>query len=126
MVRMVRMVRSLADRTFQLWLQPLELLQAALRRRKGRNDADLRALVEFQRQLRELSQLRERGERRHVRELLAAAEPGGSVHGERANFTGLVLGCIKAKFCKKICFFESSRRDLYNALLCTALKSYFF
>ena len=27
-------------------------------------------------------------------------EPGGSVHGERANFTGLVLGCIEAKFCK--------------------------
>ena len=26
--------------------------------------------------------------------------PGGSVHGERANFTGLVLGCIEAKFCK--------------------------
>ena len=26
--------------------------------------------------------------------------PGGSVHGERANFTGLVLGCIDADFCK--------------------------
>ena len=26
--------------------------------------------------------------------------PGGSVRGERANFTGLVLGCIEAKFCK--------------------------
>ena len=26
--------------------------------------------------------------------------PGESVHGERANFTGLVLGCIEAKFCK--------------------------
>ena len=26
--------------------------------------------------------------------------PGGSVHGERANFTGLVLGYIEAKFCK--------------------------
>ena len=24
-------------------------------------------------------------------------EPGGSVHGERANFTGLVLGCIEAR-----------------------------
>ena len=34
----------------------------------------------------------------------------------------LVLGCIEAKFCK----FESSRRDLHNALLCTALKSHFF
>ena len=25
-------------------------------------------------------------------------EPGGSVHGERANFTALVLGCIDAEF----------------------------
>ena len=29
-----------------------------------------------------------------------AREPGGSVHGQRANFTGLVLGCIDADFCK--------------------------
>ena len=28
------------------------------------------------------------------------SEPGGSVHGERANFTRLVLGCVEAKFCK--------------------------
>ena len=27
-------------------------------------------------------------------------EPGGSVRGERANFTRLVLGCIDADFCK--------------------------
>ena len=26
--------------------------------------------------------------------------PGGSVRGERANFTRLVLGCIEANFCK--------------------------
>ena len=26
--------------------------------------------------------------------------PGGSVPGERANFAGLVLGCIEADFCK--------------------------
>ena len=26
--------------------------------------------------------------------------PGGSVRGEQANFTGLVLGCIEAKSCK--------------------------
>ena len=26
--------------------------------------------------------------------------PGGSVRGERANFTRLVLGCIDADFCK--------------------------
>ena len=29
--------------------------------------------------------------------------PGGSVRGEHANLTGLVLSCIEAKFCKKIC-----------------------
>ena len=29
-----------------------------------------------------------------------AAPPGGSVRGERANLTGLVLSCIEAKFCK--------------------------
>ena len=51
--------------------------------------------------------------------------PGGSVRGERANFRGLVLGCIEAKFCKKYAL-ESSRRDLHNALLCTAPKSHFF
>ena len=28
--------------------------------------------------------------------------PERFVHGERANFAGLVLGCIKAKFCKSI------------------------
>ena len=30
----------------------------------------------------------------------ARSLPGGSVHGERANFTGLVLGCIETKVCK--------------------------
>ena len=29
----------------------------------------------------------------------AQSEPEGSVRGERANFTGLVLGCIEATFC---------------------------
>ena len=29
-----------------------------------------------------------------------ASAPGGSVRGERANFTRLVLGCIEAKFCE--------------------------
>ena len=42
--------------------------------------------------------------------------PGGSVHGERANFTGHVLGCIETKFCNKYSL-KSSRRDLHNALL---------
>ena len=35
-----------------------------------------------------------------VRRVLPEHRPGGSVRGERANFTGLVLGCIEAKFCK--------------------------
>ena len=42
--------------------------------------------------------------------------------GERANFTRLVLGCIEASkpnFASKYSL-ESSRRDLHNALLCTA------
>ena len=39
----------------------------------------------------------------------------GSNH---SNFTGLVLGCIETKCCKKYSL-ESSRRDLHNALLCT-------
>ena len=37
----------------------------------------------------------------------------------------LVLGCIKASFASKDAF-ESSRRDLHNVLLCTALKESFF
>ena len=39
-----------------------------------------------------------------LRRLVAALleVPGGSVHGERANFTRLVLGCIEAKLCKEI------------------------
>ena len=47
---------------------------------------------------------------------------GGSVHGEQANFTRFVLGCMikyRSKFLqvntKYSC--ESSRRDLHNALL---------
>ena len=37
--------------------------------------------------------------------------PGGSVRGERANLKGLVLGCIEAKFCKKICVGKLSPRS---------------
>ena len=36
----------------------------------------------------------------HERNVRLDEEPGGSVRGERANFTRLVLGCIEAKFCK--------------------------
>ena len=32
----------------------------------------------------------------------ATKEPGGSVHGERAHFRRLVLGCIEATFSKQI------------------------
>ena len=37
--------------------------------------------------------------------------PGRSVHGERANFTSLVLGCIEAKFCKYILVGKLSPRS---------------
>ena len=40
--------------------------------------------------------------------------------GGPLNLTGLVLGCIEAKFCKKYAF-ESSRQDLHNALLWSVL-----
>ena len=45
--------------------------------------------------------------------------PGGSVRGERANLKGLVLGCIEAKFCKKICVGKLSPRSAQ----CTPLHS---
>ena len=57
--------------------------------------------------------------------MIKGKKPGGSVRGERTNLKGLVLGCIEAKFASKYAF-ESSRRDLHNALLCTAPKSHFF
>ena len=46
---------------------------------------------------------------------------------DRANFTGLVLGCVEAKFCKLLSKYalESFRRDLHDALLCTALQTQF-
>ena len=37
--------------------------------------------------------------------------PGGSLRGERANFTRLVLGGIEAKFCNKICVGKLSPRS---------------
>ena len=44
---------------------------------------------------------RRRSETAPLEPLAEAARPGGSVREERANFTGLVLGCIEAKFFKK-------------------------
>ena len=52
-----------------------------------------------------------------------AETSGGSVHGERANFTGLVLGCIEADFWNRTFVGTNFRRDLNNALRSTALKS---
>ena len=47
------------------------------------------------------------------------AEPAGSVHGERANFGGLVLGCIDS--------YDSEReRERSNILRETPLASTFF
>ena len=55
----------------------------------------------------------------------AAARPAGALL-DRANLTGLVREAVsKADFASKYAF-ESSRRDLHNALLCTALQSQFF
>ena len=34
--------------------------------------------------------------------VMPLASPGGSVRGERANFTWLVLGCVEADFCNQI------------------------
>ena len=54
-----------------------------------------------------------------------AGGAGGEV-GERANFTGLVREAVsKPNFASKYAF-ESSRRDLHNALLCTAMQAQFF
>ena len=50
---------------------------------------------------------------------LVLHQPGGSVRGERANFTSLVLLCIKAKFCNKICVGKLSQRSTQ----CTPLHS---
>ena len=47
--------------------------------------------------------------------LLEVVRPEGSVRGERANFTKLVLGCIEANFASKYSL-DNSRRDLHNAL----------
>ena len=38
-------------------------------------------------------------------------EPGGSVDGERANFTILILGCLEADFCN-LCIFVEKREAL--------------
>ena len=46
-------------------------------------------------------------------------KPGISVHGERANFTGLALACIEAHLCNQIIVGE--RRDLRKLLRRTAL-----
>ena len=51
--------------------------------------------------------------------------PGGSVHGERANSTGLVLGCIDADFCKEICVGKLSPRSTQCTPLHRSLISKF-
>ena len=53
------------------------------------------------------------------------AEPGGSVRGERANLTGLVLSCIEAKFCKKICVGKLSPRSTQCTPLHRSRSSFF-
>ena len=43
----------------------------------------------------------------------------------RANLTGLVLGCIKTKFCKKICVWQHFSSSTRFASFCTAAISKF-
>ena len=44
---------------------------------------------------------------------------------DRANFTGLVLGCIAAKFCKKICVWKLSPRSTQCSPLHSSVISIF-
>ena len=48
-----------------------------------------------------------------------------SCHGIRQTLEGSFSAVSKPNFASKYAF-ESSRRDLHNALLCTAPKSHFF
>ena len=50
---------------------------------------------------------------------------GASRRGMRQTLEGSFSAVSKPNFASKYAF-ESSRRDLHNALLCTALKSHFF
>ena len=52
-------------------------------------------------------------------------QPGGSVRGERANFTGLVNGCVETKFCNKICVRKLSPRSTQCTPLHRSLISKF-
>ena len=99
MVRMVRMVRSLADRTFQLWL----VLSWWARQLMGLRPMLALLLFNLCWGIFDFSKM-------HFSKILQI-------------FGGLVLGCIKTKFCKKICvrqYFSSSTRFAY---FCTAAIS---
>ena len=52
--------------------------------------------------------------------------PGGSVHGERANFAELVLGCIEADFCNQILVGKLSPRSTKCTPLHRSPLSIFF
>ena len=49
--------------------------------------------------------------------------PGGSVHGDRANFTRLVLGCMESYDSVQILILQHFSRSTRFAFLCTAPKS---
>ena len=55
----------------------------------------------------------------------ASRERARSGHGMRQTLQGSFSAVSKPNFARKYAF-ESSRRDLHNALLCTALKSHLF
>ena len=51
---------------------------------------------------------------------------GGGGRQAGQNFGGLVLGCIEAKFCNQIVFFQRFLRSTRFSILCTASNSFFF
>ena len=62
----------------------------------------------------------------HTPTMFPATTASSQPRLDRTNFRGLVREAVsKRNFSSKYAF-ESSRRDLHNALLCTALNSLFF
>ena len=66
--------------------------------------------------------LRRHGKEQHLGSRIRKHLGSSFVH--RANFSGLVLSCIMPNFVRKYAF-ESSRRDLQGAHLCTVRQSHF-
>ena len=63
--------------------------------------------------------------RQLARSTASRTSPNAGCRGMRQNLAGSFSAVSKPNFASKYAF-ESSRRDLHNALLCTAPKSHFF